>query len=94
MLWPQPVPSSTVFSRVSDNQSVKLSSIPVVAGEVYGPDQAHELGLAVLERHGRRTRASDLAFGWPGIESNEVRHDAADEALESLLADFPSQSRK
>ncbi len=53
-------------SRVNDNQSIKLSSIPVIAGEEFGPIQAHELGLAAA-MDDLQFGAGDLAYGWPSV---------------------------
>ena len=80
-------------SRVNDNQSVGLSSIPVAAGEVYGLEEAHELGLAAALNE-LELGTSELTYGWPEVQSSQVRHDAADEALASLLADSNPQSLK
>ena len=80
-------------SRVSDNQSVGFAAMPVITGEVYGPEEAHELGLAAALNE-LEAGDGDLAYGWPDVQSSDVRHEANDEALGSLWADFPSQNRK
>ncbi len=81
-------------SRVNDNQVVSVTSIPVMAGEVYGPVQALELGLTAALDELEGSAEGEVAYGWPEIQSSAVRHEAADEALDSLLADMAFARKK
>ncbi|MCC6511676.1 MAG: cadherin-like domain-containing protein, partial [Pirellulaceae bacterium] len=81
-------------SRVTDNQPLAVHTIPVVA-EVFDLEAAYELGLdGIMADWDNAAGAAELVAGWPDIQSAEVRHEAADEALGSFWAEFPTQKRQ